>query len=273
MQTCYLGYQGRILAPHPIGIFLIRTLLKNSNEDVDVAAGIATSFTTKSLERTAPVSGPGLDMALFATQTNVTTERILTLTALFTNTTFGKSTLSSSLALAGISNGIYAKPKCVNLTQAGQVSSQMVLTWPTVESSTLELPHNWSTIVPSKVGIYGDDYVARAAVGRTGYLALVVEEAIYPEYSGNFSLAEDEAYLVHFSGKPPLDSLGFWSLTMYNDKGYLVENSEARYSLGDRSNFTYSNGDLVYGSNMSASDGPFDILIQRSDPGTNWTSK
>lgn len=46
------------------------------------------------------------------------------------------------------------------------------------------------------------------------------------------------------------------------------------YTLGDRSNLTFSSGQLVYGSNGRAEDGSFRILIQPLDvaPPANWTS-
>ncbi|MCJ1388431.1 hypothetical protein MMC18_001278 [Xylographa bjoerkii] len=60
--------------------------------------------------------------------------------------------------------------------------------------------------------------------------------------------ADSEAYLFTFSGKPPGADDGFWSVTMYDNEGFLVENTENTYAVGDRSNITLLSGDLIYGS-------------------------
>ncbi|KAE9986701.1 hypothetical protein EG328_005028 [Venturia inaequalis] len=268
LDTSNSGYIGRIITPHPIGVLLIRTVLK-SGEDMTAASATQESFTAMTVSRSHPLTGPALDATLFITASNTETEKVLTITARFTNTTFGTASLYATLALAGLSNGVYQKPECVNLAEAASIANQTVAAWPTLNSSTIALSSNWTMIDPSSIGVYGDDYVARAYIGSHAYLALVVEESIYPEQPMSFTLAADEAYLVQFAGKPPLENLGFWSLTMYNEEGYLVENTIDRYVLGDRSNLTYPGGNLVYGSD---SDEPFEILVQAREPPAIWTS-
>ncbi|QDS75208.1 hypothetical protein FKW77_000047 [Venturia effusa] len=134
-------YVGSILAPHPIGVLLIRTVLKGS-EDMVAAGAVQEGFTVTPIPRNALISGPALTASVFTTATNVTTERILSITAHFINTTFNTAPLPTTLAIAGLSGGLYQKPY---------------------------------------VGVYGNDYVAGAYIGSHTYLALVVEEAIYPE--------------------------------------------------------------------------------------------
>lgn len=77
-----------------------------------------------------------------------------------------------------------------------------------------------------------------------------------------------------FSSTPPLAAGGFWSLTLYNDTGYLVANSLNRYSVGDRSNITFADGTLVYGE-AGDEDGEFQVLVQPdgTSPPANWTNK
>lgn len=41
---------------------------------------------------------------------------------------------------------------------------------------------------PDLIGEYGDNHDARAAVARVGYLALTMDQAIYPVYVQEFSL-------------------------------------------------------------------------------------
>ena len=60
---------------------------------------------------------------------------------------------------------------------------------------------------------------------------------------------------------------------MYDNEGYLVSNPENKWAVGDRSNITFPNGDLVYGSGTK--DGTFQVLVQdaSSKPPSNWTAK
>lgn len=70
-------------------------------------------------------------------------------------------------------------------------------------------------------------------------------------------------------------SAGFWSLTMYNSQEFLVENQFDKYSVGDRSNITYPDGSMVYGSGAVKRDGMFQVLVQAGNmvPPRNWTNK
>jgi hypothetical protein len=65
---------------------------------------------------------------------------------------------------------------------------------------------------------------------------------------------------------------------MYDAAGWLVENADNIYSVGDRGNMTSEVGTRIY-TNSSGSDSQtsrtFQILIQPADvaPPANWTSK
>lgn len=91
----------------------------------------------------------------------------------------------------------------------------------------------------------------------------------------NLQLANGESYLFTFSGKPPIASDGFWSLTIYNSQGFLIENPLNKYEVGDRSNITYPDGTMVYGPGAVRRDGKFQVLIQAANmpPPRNWTNK
>jgi hypothetical protein len=123
-------------------------------------------------------------------------------------------------------------------------------------------------------------------VGFTAYLALRTPYGIYPtwsnessddSYGSTISVGSDEALLYTFSAIPLLKEAGFWSLTLYNSDIFLIDNPEDTYSLGDRSNLTYPDGELVYfgSANYPNNDhtGPFQILVQPADvePPANWT--
>jgi hypothetical protein len=115
-------------------------------------------------------------------------------------------------------------------------------------------------------GLFGADYLFRAADTQYGFGANIAQEAFYPlaftdsqgkPFSGNSS------YQIHFNpGQiPPVD--GFWSITMYNDKGLFVDNPINRYSIGKYTEGLKNN-----------TDGSLDIYIQNANPGSdkesNW---
>jgi hypothetical protein len=121
-------------------------------------------------------------------------------------------------------------------------------------------------LVAPQAGVYGADYLFRAAVAQWGLGGNIAQEALYPagftDSQGN-PLSGNSSYLIHFEPgqTPPVD--GFWSISMYNDKGLFVDNPINRYSIG-----TYTEG------LKNNTDGSLDIYIQNASPGTdkesNW---
>lgn len=75
-------------------------------------------------------------------------------------------------------------------------------------------------------------------------------------------LAGASAYILHFDADNLPPTHGFWSLTLYDEEGYLFANRQERYLLSDLQ-------DLVYNK-----DGSLDVYIQVQSPGTdkevNW---
>ncbi len=129
------------------------------------------------------------------------------------------------------------------------------------------LENGWS-VHRSTIGDYGNNYPFRAAVAKIGLGALPVSEAAYPntKVDKNGDLLNgglkngNKSYRLHFEADelPPVNA--FWSLSLYDEHGYFVENSINRYTIGDRDNLRYN------------ADGSLDILIQASQPDdvTNW---
>lgn len=115
------------------------------------------------------------------------------------------------------------------------------------------------------LGRYGTNYPLRAYVAHVGLGANEPEDAIYPmaiqDASGE-PLNGSQNYVLHFpaAALPPVN--GFWSLTLYNEDAYLVENPIGRYAVGGRDPLIYN------------TDGSLDIYVQPSAPaspfGANW---
>lgn len=120
----------------------------------------------------------------------------------------------------------------------------------------------------TKTGIYGTGYLQRALVTAIGLGANRPQDAIYPtslkSKDGLLSRAYHGAnrYVVTFpKGQlPPVR--GFWSITMYDDKYFFVDNPLNRYSISARQNL------------KTNPDGSTDIYIQNESPGAdheaNW---
>jgi len=119
-----------------------------------------------------------------------------------------------------------------------------------------ELENGWA-VARSGIGNYGTDYGTRAAVAMIGLGALPPEEAMYPNAmvdGDGRPLSGDNDYRIHFGPgqTPPVGA--FWSLTMYDADGFLVDNPIGRYTLGDRDALHFN------------SDGSLDVLIQHTAP-------
>jgi len=111
---------------------------------------------------------------------------------------------------------------------------------------------------PPDIGDYGTDYDFRAFIASVGLGANTPEEAIYPAgitdrdgvlYQG----VNDYRLTFGPGGEPPAKY--FWSLTMYDSDGYLVDNEIDRYSLGP------SHPPLV-----KKPDGSIVIAVQQTEP-------
>lgn len=120
----------------------------------------------------------------------------------------------------------------------------------------------------TKTGIYGTSYTQRALITAIGLGANRPQDAIYPTskksaggvirraYNGS------EKYVLTFKKglTPPVS--GFWSLTMYDENYFFVDNPLNRYSISARQPL------------QANEDGSIDLLIQHESPGadkeSNW---
>ncbi len=120
----------------------------------------------------------------------------------------------------------------------------------------------------TKTGLYGTEYLQRALVTAIGLGANRPQDAIYPTSlkSGDGLLARaydgSHKYVLTFAKglTPPVQ--GFWSITMYDDKYFFVDNPINRYSISARQELKPN------------PDGSIDIHIQNESPGadkeSNW---
>ena len=109
----------------------------------------------------------------------------------------------------------------------------------------------------SGLGEYGTQYVLRAYITKIGYGANQAVDAVYPNSAVDIdgeNYNGSNAYVLHFDKDklPPIK--GFWSITAYTKKGFLVDNSINRYNLGDLKDLEYNE------------DGSLDIYIQYESP-------
>ena len=132
--------------------------------------------------------------------------------------------------------------------------------------SYCKLNVNGWTMLNRNMGFYGADYLRRAIVAMTGIGANLPQDAVYaPAFSSATGqpLTGTDNYWVHFQPEtlPPVHA--FWSLTLYNENGYLVQNPVQRYAIGPHLE------PLTYNE-----DGSLDLYIGNRPPGTailtNW---
>ncbi|MFZ4372901.1 MAG: DUF1214 domain-containing protein [Mycobacterium sp.] len=124
--------------------------------------------------------------------------------------------------------------------------------------------HQGWAVTKSNIGDYGTDYLYRAGVALVGLVANTPDQALYfPGLldSNYLPLKGIRTYLIHYAPgqAPPIDDGGFWSLTVYNSDGTLVDSSTLN---------VYSNGPVVINP-----DGSIDVILSQVDPGdpnSNW---
>jgi hypothetical protein len=113
---------------------------------------------------------------------------------------------------------------------------------------------------------FGKDYLLRAGVARDQIYVTVPEEALYPvarvDATGD-PLRGAHSYRLRFDAGDLPPAGAFWSVTLYDDRGFLVANPLGRYAVGDRS------PGLVPGDG-----GGLDVVIQAGQacdgPGRVW---
>jgi hypothetical protein len=155
-----------------------------------------------------------------------------------------------------------ADPAVQKALASAPEDAQKLMAWkvPTLA----RIANGWSMNTDT-MGVYGNYYLKRAIVTQFGLGANLPQDAIYP-----LNLADDTGkpldgandYVLHFDKgqTPPVDA--FWSVTLYDPKGFQVANSLNRFAVSSWMPFKYN------------ADGSLDLYFQNESPGAdkeaNW---
>ncbi|MUM19816.1 DUF1254 domain-containing protein [Mycobacterium sp. CBMA271] len=120
-------------------------------------------------------------------------------------------------------------------------------------------------VFTTKTGQYGTEYLQRATIAAIGLGANRPQDAVYPTSEVD-STGEPydgaNKYTLHFAKDQLPPAEGFWSLTMYDEGYFFVDNPLNRYTLSQRNTLTPN------------ADGSVDLYLQRENPGpereANW---
>jgi hypothetical protein len=138
---------------------------------------------------------------------------------------------------------------------------------PTLQRLRVGSVVNSAFMPPPSIGNFGTDYMARAAIARTGLTANTPAEAIYwgnvLDSDGNPLLGNNK-YTITFKQGIPFVAPGFWSISLYGlADNYPIPNPLHRYMLGSDTPDIKRNPD-----------GSFTLYIQSDNPGpdkeSNW---
>jgi hypothetical protein len=151
------------------------------------------------------------------------------------------------------------------LAGAPKPAQEVIMDWMKagVVAGDFKLENGWA--FTTKTGLYGTHYVQRALITAIGLGANRPEDAVYPTSTGPDIAAKysgEKKYVLRFEkGQlPPVN--GFWSLTMYDENYFFVDNKLNRYNLSQRNKF------------KTNADGSIELYIQNESPGkdkeSNW---
>lgn len=119
-------------------------------------------------------------------------------------------------------------------------------------------------IYTTEGGSYGVNYLLRAGVAAWGLGMNLAADAVYPSIAVDADgqlLSGENSYTLTFPAGQLPPALAFWSVTAYDDHGFLIENPLARYALGDRSGIP------------ARPDGSVELIMQATDPGGDDTAR
>ena len=262
LQVLNGSYQvGTVTSPSAYGVLLVRWGLNQTDVDtVHQWQGQCSSQMMAASKNLTGVTMPKLDSLISVYNTSASpAENVMNMLPHY----LPPNAPAAQFEAAGISvsKATYTPQSSVNLTLANVTAVAMVAE-AVVDPSVQVVENNgWGVLSPTLIGTYGTDYALRTVIADSGYLALKNPYAVYPTWTNAsqsnataaLSLGPREGILFTFSGKPPLQEAGFWSLTAYGGDYFLIPNAIDVYAIGDRSNITYPDGSRVYYGSASNS--------------------
>jgi hypothetical protein len=155
-----------------------------------------------------------------------------------------------------------AEPTVKQALESVPEDAQRLMAW---KLKTLASVVNFWSMNTSTMGVYGDYYLKRAIVTQLGLGANVPEDAIYPINLGDETgkpLDGANKYTLHFDKGATPPTSAFWSVTLYDQKGYQVANPLNRFAVSSWMPFHFN------------PDGSLNLYFQNESPGedkdTNW---
>ncbi|ARN76422.1 hypothetical protein BST96_14320 [Oceanicoccus sagamiensis] len=259
-------------------VWMIQRIQTNGTDDVEAVKtmqkqfalaslsqwqqGISTEVYSGTISKNDPDNNPALTVEQMSANTFLAT--LADVLALQASPAEDKAAIET-LAALGVTAGQYSPDAqgwlgqamadwAINFTQE-KIKQQL--------AEPRELDNGWA-IFRDGIGNYGTDYRFRTGVAIIGLGALPPEDALYPNTlvdSTGQTLDGQHSYKLHFQAGqvPPVNA--FWSVTMYDSEGFLIENPINRYALGSRDKLQYN------------ADGSLDILLQQQRPASgtdNW---
>ncbi|WP_197371843.1 DUF1214 domain-containing protein, partial [Streptomyces clavuligerus] len=99
--------------------------------------------------------------------------------------------------------------------------------------------NGWN-LTTTDIGTYGTDYGQRAYIALTALGANLPNDALYPSTAAS---ADAGPHTLAFPADqlPPVNA--FWSLTAYDEQGFLITNTPGVYSIGHRTPTPVPNAD------------------------------
>ena len=135
----------------------------------------------------------------------------------------GRSWMLRTLVIAGCKDGIWVHPYGTNLTAAVAVANKFIALLSQPEFKK-EVSYGWHLLDCDNIGGYQSYYQARYFVAYWGYVALNVDQAMYPSNKTVTEIGSDTALLICFPDRPLLHNTGFrvWSSTARTCSPYLM---------------------------------------------------
>ena len=146
-----------------------------------------------------------------------------------------------------------------------KIANEKIMLWlkEGILAGDMKLENGW--LFTTKTGNYGTNYLQRALITAIGLGANRPQDAVYPTSEGPSALGSytgAKKYVMRFPKGELPPAQGFWSLTMYNEQYFFVDNPLNRYSISARQDLKPN------------ADGSVDLYIQNESPGadkeSNW---